>query len=133
MSIATAWENYVKAALSGYTARFGIGKDLDGFLKSGTGDLKRAFISYQGFQTGNQLEDGMVDLRVHEFTIFLNSKLEQITDVETLINYIQTHRQITATGITLTIGSIDGQYIVSDNGLIVFAINILTHSTNQLT
>lgn len=132
MGLKSAWETYVTTALSTYKAEFDIGKDLDTFLKSHTGDFKKAFISYNGFYTNSVYEDGVYDLRVHEFAIYINTKDISITDIETLLTYINGHRKVTATGITLRIGEVSGQYVTSPNGLRVFQITILTHSGDAL-
>lgn len=133
MGIATSWENYVKSALNTYKAKFGVGKDMEKFLKSESGDFKKAFISYLGFDISNMYEDGSVDLRVHEFAIYFTNKEGLFTDVETFITYVMNNRKITTNDITLSIGALSGSYVFAESGLVTFEIRILCHSTNQLS
>ncbi len=133
MGIATSWEEYVSNALTTYKVKFGVGKDMEAYITSDSGDFKRAFVSYMGFDISNMYEDGGVDLRVHEFAIYFTNRDGLFTDVETFINYVQTHRKIEATNISLSIGALNGSYVYNKKGFVTFEIRVLCHSTNQLS
>jgi len=128
----TAITNYIQTALNAYKVKFGVGYELDTFLKEKTSDFKTAFVSYGGFIVPEGYEDGGWDLRLHEFQIYLTNKYHVITDIETLIEYIKNNRQITATGLKMTVGGLSGKYVRTDGGFTVFEIILTTISGDKL-